>query len=63
MPDKFGDESVEQYSEIVNKQFDNINPNWYSSTVQLSELRNESGIFQLGYDESTQFISYESDLS
>ena len=31
MPEKFGEESVEQYSEIVNLQFDSNVPTWFNS--------------------------------
>ena len=59
MPEKFKEESVEQYSEILNIQFNNLVPSWFSSTVQLNELEDDSTLFQLGYDQSTEFVSYE----
>ena len=63
MPENFGEESVEQYSEILNIQFDNLVPTWFGSTVQLTELQDDTAMFQLGYDQSTEFVSYEKGIA
>ena len=55
----FGDDSVEQYSEIVNIQFDNLAPNWFNGQVQLSELQDDTLMFQLGYEQLTEFVTFD----
>ena len=57
-PELFGDDKLEYTSVILNQQFDQMAPSWLWSNVQLTELQDETGYVQFGYDETTEFFTY-----
>ena len=54
--EKFGADSIERYSSIVNYIFDAEKPSWLDTALQFNELQDESGFMQLGYDETYEFL-------
>ena len=56
-PEGYGEEAIEQYSTIINKQFDENIPSWHSNDLQIVELEDETTFLQLGYEEESQHIS------
>ena len=60
MHEGYGDESLRRYSSILNKQFDVKHPSWLNTEVQFTELQDESGLLQLGYDETAEYLGYNS---
>ena len=56
MPNKFGDETIYRYSEVVGQQFDEARPNWIKTDILLTELDDDSGFFQWGLGETSTMI-------
>ena len=57
-PDRFGEKAIERNSMILNKQFDQLKPSWLKSTIQQTELQDETDFVQFGYDDSTEFLTF-----
>ena len=53
-PEGYGDEKFDRFSKIVNKQFDEKAPNWINSSFQITEIQDETEMFQLGFEEEDQ---------
>ena len=47
-PDKYGDETIERFSVIDNKQFNEKSPNWVKLSTLVSKMEDESDFFQYG---------------
>lgn len=58
-PQNYGKQTLQRNSVIINQQFDNMAPSWLSTTIQQSELQDETGYVQLGYDESFEFLTLD----
>ena len=55
---EYGSKSIERYSSILNQQFDTLKPSWLETLIQFTELQDESGFLQLGYDDTTEYLSF-----